>query len=235
MALDLRTRSDADPVAVDAAGFFAIDLPAALAARWPQPDRPLPPLSPLLLEVDGDRWTLSFDGERPTVAPGDPDTDRWTHLRLTAGQLQDLVVDLITPIGLMTAGALDLAEGQPRAGPRLVDRAAGHPGRPTRRARRPRWTCPTTSAARSRSTTTPPSIRRFLRADRLPPHPRRVHRRRDGPISDDMDRRAGTYSPGDGRSWWAGTADGTDRLVRMQDFDEHSPTAAGAPRRRRGS
>ena len=39
-----------------------------------------------------------------------------------------------------------------------------------------------------------------------------------------MDAAAPTYSEGDGNSWWARTADGTNRLVRMQRFQEHSPT-----------
>jgi len=43
-------------------------------------------------------------------------------------------------------------------------------------------------------------------------------------VSDEMDAAAPTYSSGDGRSWWARTGDGRDRLVRMQYFHEHSPT-----------
>ena len=45
-------------------------------------------------------------------------------------------------------------------------------------------------------------------------------------VSADMDAAAPTYAPDDGRSWWAHTADGEDRLVRMQYFQEHSPTTA---------
>ena len=45
-------------------------------------------------------------------------------------------------------------------------------------------------------------------------------------VSADMDRAAPTYVPGDGRSWWARTDDGTERLVRMQGFDAMSATAA---------
>src|SRR5690606_22302728 len=41
-------------------------------------------------------------------------------------------------------------------------------------------------------------------------------------VSTDMDVAAPRYSQGDGRSWWARTDDGVDRLVRMQGFDEHS-------------
>ncbi len=42
-------------------------------------------------------------------------------------------------------------------------------------------------------------------------------------ISRDMDRLAGQYAPDDGRSWWATTADGAQRLVRMQGFESNSP------------
>jgi hypothetical protein len=41
-------------------------------------------------------------------------------------------------------------------------------------------------------------------------------------ISADMDRAVPTYAPDDGRSWWARTADGETRLVRMQGFDRES-------------
>src|SRR5438093_926804 len=39
-------------------------------------------------------------------------------------------------------------------------------------------------------------------------------------VSHEMDAAEPRYSPGDGRSWWAATADGEQRLVRMQYFHE---------------
>jgi hypothetical protein len=45
-------------------------------------------------------------------------------------------------------------------------------------------------------------------------------------VSAEMDRTAPSYQPDDGRSWWARTADGVNRLVRMQRFDEVSPAVA---------
>jgi hypothetical protein len=42
-------------------------------------------------------------------------------------------------------------------------------------------------------------------------------------VSADMDRAAPEYAPDDGRSWWARTAGGEQKLVRMQGFDERSP------------
>jgi ectoine hydroxylase-related dioxygenase (phytanoyl-CoA dioxygenase family) len=42
----------------------------------------------------------------------------------------------------------------------------------------------------------------------------------------DMDRALPSYVEGDGKSWWATTADGTRTCVRLQEFVEHSPTTA---------
>ena len=42
-------------------------------------------------------------------------------------------------------------------------------------------------------------------------------------VSLDMDRAAPTYTPDDGRSWWARNAAGEQLLVRMQYFDDVSP------------
>jgi hypothetical protein len=42
-------------------------------------------------------------------------------------------------------------------------------------------------------------------------------------VSLDMDRAAPTYSPDDGRSWWARNTAGEQLLVRMQHFDDVSP------------
>jgi hypothetical protein len=45
-------------------------------------------------------------------------------------------------------------------------------------------------------------------------------------ISADMDAAVPRYSEGDGRSWWARTAEGDTRLVRMQGFDRESENVA---------
>ena len=49
-------------------------------------------------------------------------------------------------------------------------------------------------------------------------------------VSMEMERLAPTYSPGDEASWWARTADGQDRLVRMQRFDLRSEVVAALAR-----
>jgi hypothetical protein len=45
-------------------------------------------------------------------------------------------------------------------------------------------------------------------------------------VSQDMDRAVASYANGDGKSWWAVLADGSETCVRMQEFLEHSPAAA---------
>jgi hypothetical protein len=45
-------------------------------------------------------------------------------------------------------------------------------------------------------------------------------------VSADMDAAEPTYRRDDGRSWWAHTADGRDRVVRTQHFHETSPALA---------
>jgi hypothetical protein len=223
MSFDLRTRSDADPAPFDPAAFLAAELPAALASRDGERRRPHTALDPLVLEVDGTSWTLRFDGDEAVLAPGT--TEGAVVLRLTGALLADLATDQITPIGMMTGGTLDLPGGgglglvldwwvvlrdaldtDPLPGPDEVDLAVDL----------------------TRSFTLdddPAEIRAFL-AEAGFVHLRGVFTPDEmARISADMDTAASTYSPGDGRSWWAGTAGG-DRLVRMQFFEEHSPTAA---------
>lgn len=224
MPFDLRTRSDADPVSFDPAEFLDHQLPSALAERHRERACPHTPLAPLVIELDGATWTLMFVDEAPTVRPGAPAGADTTHLRMTPSLLSDLALDQITPIGMMTAGTLDLPgrglgllldwwvvlrdalDDNPLPGPDEVQ----------------------LDVDLTRSFTLdddPAEIRAFLDQAGFV-HLRNVFTAEEmARISDDMDTAADTYSPGDGRSWWAGTATG-DRLVRMQYFEEHSPTAA---------
>jgi hypothetical protein len=43
-------------------------------------------------------------------------------------------------------------------------------------------------------------------------------------INRDIDVALPTYTPDDGRSWWAETSQGEHRAVRLQNFEEHSDT-----------
>ena len=78
--------------------------------------------------------------------------------------------------------------------------------------------------------------RALPRRGRLPAPARLVRRRRD---ARDL-RRHGPRAPrrtrrDDGRSWWAKTADGDDRCVRMEYFHEHSATTCASCSRASGS
>ena len=222
MSVDLRTRTDADVPSVEAERFFGVDLPARAERK---PDLVTVAvdhldLRPLAVEVEGSSWRLEPDGVGIRVEPGTADAT----FTLTRERLADLVTDQVTPVGLMTAGEWVLDRDMRTVMDwwlvlrSLLDERPVHvPG------------AVTVDADLTRSFTLdddPADLRAFLEeAGYL--HVRGVF----GPdemqrISDDMDRVEPTHTPGDGRSWWATLADGSERVVRMQHFDEHSETAA---------
>jgi hypothetical protein len=227
VSIDLRTRADATVVPVTADELFDRLLPAALAERPSAIHVSSRALRPLLVEVGHRAWTLHPTGRIQTGDHTDPN-DRRAHVKLTEVQASDLAIDQVTPIGLMTAGELDQPAG--RIGHLLdwwlVWRAAlDDDADPTR--------TPEPTAAidlpEPRSFTLdddPAELRAFLeRAGYL--HLRGVFDTIEmAAVSADMDAAAPRYSPGDGRSWWAGKATGEQVLVRMQGFDEHSPITA---------
>ncbi|MET0912806.1 MAG: phytanoyl-CoA dioxygenase family protein [Acidimicrobiales bacterium] len=222
MNVDLRTRFDADVGQVDAAEFFAVGLPAAVE-RHPDLIERLVGLNlrPLRIEVGGRSWVLQRDAEGTPRVTGDGDTS--LTLRLTADQLSDLVNDQITPVGLMTAGTLDL---EPMRIGGLMD-----------------WWLVLRSLLDERPIHTsggvdlpddlgrsftldddPEALRAYLaRAGYL--HLRGVYTPEEMQrISDDMDAAEPEYADGDGHSWWATLSDGSRRVVRMQRFEDRSPT-----------
>jgi hypothetical protein len=241
VSIDFRTRADGDgPVSpVEPAAFFRDRLPEAAEASAEQ----LAPavrwfgLKPLVIGCDGGSWVLSASaggGARAGAAPrltvrrtraGDPPIS----LELTREQLTDLVHDLASPMAWFSSGTL-------RAGvpiQRLLDwwvliRAAldgvapyvpgGDLDRDIRAAEDLRRTF--------RPDDPPAEMRAFLeRAGYL--HVSGVFDRDEmAAVSADMDAAAPGYRRGDGRSWWAETADGGERLVRMLRFDDVSPAVS---------
>jgi hypothetical protein len=238
MSVDVRTRSDGPRSPVDAHAFFG-GLPdrldehrAAMAdgLRWMAP-------RPLAIEVpDGSVWRLRADDDRVTVVPGpgpgEGEGEVAAHVRLAPGQLEDLVDDQQTFMAWFSAGLLDqplgrledlldwwvvlraAIDGTPMYAPGGVDFL-------DRRGE------PLDLHQSFSADDDPDDVRHFLeQAGYL--HLTGVFTDDQmAQVSRDMDRAAPTYRPGDGRSWWARTADGAERLVRMQGFDHHSsPTAA---------
>jgi hypothetical protein len=231
MSVDLRTRLDGDMVAVDPRAFFARDLPAALeqARELVEPGAARLGLRPLTVESGGEIWSLVWEGDRVAVHSGV--VTGAAHVRMGVDELTELVHDQRTPLTFFTSGTLDMPAGG-------VDDFLD-------------WWLVLRGALDRRPLHTPGAVR-FAAADGGPLDLRRTFRL-DSPAADlthflhqagflhvagvfteaemariatDMDRAAPSYREGDGRSWWATTADGTRRLVRMQGFDERSPAAA---------
>ena len=112
MSVDLRSRTDGPREAVDPAQFFDHDLPAALDAYRDAvaPGAGWLDLRPMTIEVDGDAWTLSVRGDRVHVDVGSQvDAAR---VRLEADQLDGLVHDQQTFMGMWSSGRLDQPAGR---------------------------------------------------------------------------------------------------------------------------
>ena len=232
MTVDVRTRVDGEQPAVDPARFFDEELPAALdeAAALLEPAVERLSLRPLEVHVGEGSWTLRPVAGRVAVGPGAPE-DGALRLRLEAGQLGDLVHDQVTPMGWFSSGTLVL-EGRLE---RLLDwwlvlrgaldRRAPHVGQappfldpdgaPLDLARTFAWGDDDAAMAHFLHEAGYLHVAGVFTDDEM------------AQVSADMDRAAPTYHQGDGRSWWARTAAGEDRLVRMQGFDAMSPHAAG--------
>jgi hypothetical protein len=230
-SVDVRTRTADDVRPVDAAAFFGDELPALLAERGElaAPGGRHLRLRPFAFEVDGASWTLSFDGDRFAVAPGS--AGALAHVRLDAEGLHDLVNDLRTPTGFFTGGDLDMPAGRLdhfldwavvlRS---VIDGQRVHvpgdvelldpDGEPL-------------DLGRSFDPATDPAAQAHFLAEAGFLHLTGVFDEAEmAAVSADMDAAAPTYREGDGRSWWARTSAGEDRLVRMQHFQEASPATA---------
>jgi len=232
MSVDVRTRVDGEQAPLDPDRFFGVDLPAALDAAAPLLAEAVSTLRlpDLVVVVGGVPWTLSAAEAGIEVRPGAPDGDDGLRLRVDAGQLSDLVDDQVTPMGWFSSGALDLDGRLERlldwwlvlrgaldgVAPRVAQDMAfeDSEGRPLDLTRRFGWD------------DADEEMDRFLgQAGYL--HVGSVFTEEEmAAVSRDMDRVAPSYVQGDGRSWWARTSDGADRLVRMQGFDAMSPHAA---------
>ena len=231
VSVDLRTRTDSTQVETDVAVLLEETIPAALAASadrlgpaW-RPD-----LAPLVIDVEGERRLLSLEGGVPLLEPVTRSIDR-AVLHLTTQQLADLVVDQCTPISWLADGSLRIDGG----GLALVLdwwlilRAALD------------GTVPHTAGAidfvdldgrpldlhRSFTLDDPIEERAHFLHQAGFLHLRGVFDESEmAAVSVDMDREAPGYTKGDGRSWWAVLADGSDALVRMQAFDLRSEATA---------
>jgi hypothetical protein len=228
MSVDIRSRVDGEVDAIDPAACFGQVLPTAfeqqrdLLARAVDVFAP----APLVVDVAGEQWTLAVDGGIVRVAAGAHD-DPGAVLRTNAAQLNDLVCDQVTVVGMQTNGTLDQPVGRFDA---LLD-----------------WWLLVRGALDARAPHTPGAIDLCdadgapLALDRSFPADAPLDEMGDflqragflhieglftddemAAVSLDMDRAAPTYSPDDGRSWWARNGEGEQLLVRMQYFDDVS-------------
>jgi hypothetical protein len=226
MSVDLRTRIDDAPERLDPTALFAADLDRIVGARPDLVDAMAGlDLRPVAVTVDADTWTLRRgDDGRPRSEPGRAD-DVQEHWTLTRDEAARLLTDQVTPVGLMTAGDLRLERDRIARvmdwwlvlRSLLDDRPVYSPGGVT------------VDDDLTRAFTLaddPAEVTRFLETNGFL-HLRGVFTEAEmAQVATDMEAAAPTYTDGDGRSWWATLADDSRRVVRMQYFDEHSPTVA---------
>ncbi len=226
VSLDYRTRTEADIREIDARAFFTEELPALIAERSVLAVAGARELrvEPFTFATDSGSWTLALDGSTLTVQPG---ADGVALVEISDADVADVINDLKTPMTFLTAGTLRMVRGNLgnfldwwvvlRS---LIDARPVH----TRGALR--FENPDGSALDLHRAFTPDDddddIAAFLGEAGF------LHLRgwfdteMMDEISADMDRALPTYVRDDGRSWWAKTAAGDDRCVRMEFFHEHS-------------
>lgn len=229
--VDVRTRTAADVRSVDAVEFFDHELPQAFAthAALAVPGARELALRPLAVEIDGRAWTLALVDDELKVTPGR--AGGGALVRLDRQALADMVNDLVTPMTFFTAGELDMPSGRfddfldwwvvlrsvldarpvhTRGAVTFADRAGA-----------------SLDLGRVFATDDDPGeIAHFLAVAGYLHITGVFDDTEMAAVSADMDALAGSYSRDDGRSWWAHTSDGADRLVRMQYFHEASPRLA---------
>jgi hypothetical protein len=227
MSVDLRFRRDGVEQGPDApASFFERDLPSAFditaaslhtALAWLD-------LQPLTIEVGDEVWNLVAD-DHVTVASGPAATG--ATICLTPEQLYDLATDQATFMGFFTQGTLDQRAGRLET---LLDwwlvLRSALDGRPIHTPRPLSFVAsdggPLDLSRSFLLDEDPAELKHFLEEAGFL-HLRAVFTEDEmNAVSRDMDHHAADYAPGDGRSWWATTADGTERLVRMQAFESRS-------------
>jgi hypothetical protein len=245
-SVDVRSRTADDERVVDPAQFFGDELPRLLAERSELAIAGARELHPRPLAFSfagvggdggdggdgrdgGDAWTIRLDDDGFHLAPGLDEAA--AVVRLDAEDLSDLVNDIRTPMGMFTGGDLDMpAGGLDDFLDWWVVLRSLLDARPVHTTGAVTFVDPDGAPLDLTRGFGPDDDReemsQFL-AEAGYLHLRNVFEPDEmARVADEMDAAAPTYTSGDGRSWWARTDDGTDRLVRMQYFHEQSPTTA---------
>jgi hypothetical protein len=226
-SIDFRTRTDDDIVDVDTTEFFGSRLGELIAqhAHEAIPGARELGVSPFTFVTPSGTWTVALVDDQLTVSAGDTGA---AAVRLSDADVADIVNDLKTPMTFLTGGQLDMARGDLGAfldwwvvlrslidGRRIHTRGAidfrDRNGDPLDLGRSFGPDDDDADIAHFLAEAGFLHLRGWLDVDDM------------AEIGSDMDVALPSYHRGDGNSWWARTADGTDRCVRMQRFDAHSP------------
>src|SRR5688572_14435681 len=213
ISVDLRTRTDDMIEPVDPTGFFGNDLPALIErhGRLAVPGAAELSPRPLAFTVGDRSWTLALDGDALVLSDGDEEAV--ASVVLDDEGLTDLVHDVRGAMGFFTGGELDMPRGRLedfldwsvilRS---LIDGRAVHTtgavdfrdqdGEPLDLHRSFSLGDDPAAAAHFLGEAGYLHIAGMFREDEM------------AEVSADMDRALPSYTPDDGRSWWATTADG---------------------------
>ncbi|HEY7439133.1 MAG TPA: phytanoyl-CoA dioxygenase family protein [Acidimicrobiia bacterium] len=231
ISLDVRTRTDDDVRDVDTVDFFTRELPDLIASRGElaAPGAAELGCAPFAFSTPRGAWTLSLQEGSLRIEAGQQRATAVVALR--DEELADIVNDLATPMTHVTGGTLRMERGQLGAFldwwvvlRALVDgRPAYTSGTVTFRDRKG---APLDLRRTFTLDDDPAELAHFLaQAGFL--HVTGVFTPEEmASVDADMTAAGPTYARDDGRSWWARTADGKEMAVRLQRFEQHSPTAA---------
>ncbi len=230
MTIDIRTRDDVDVETIDVADFFGTQLPrvAAEHSALAVPGARELCVRPFTIETTAGTWTLSVDDDAVRVDRGGTGH---AAVRLDADEITDIVHDRRTPMTLLAAATLDMPSGNINdfldwwvVLRSLLDVRAVHTAGDVTFTDRDGG--PLDLQRSFRVDDDPAELAHYLgQAGYL--HLTEVFTADEmAQVSADMDAALPRYHDGDGRSWWATTADGTTRAVRLQRFQEESRATA---------
>jgi hypothetical protein len=229
-SVDVRTRTVSDLHEVDTASFFDDELPALIAQRGGQavPGARELGVEPFTFVTPSGSWTLRLSGDTITVDRGDDGTHA---VRLDDDEVAKLVDDRLTPMTLVSSAQLRMERGQ--LGDFLnwwVVLRSLIDDRPVHTAGSLTFTGLDGEPLDLERSFTPEDddeeMSQFLSQAGFLHLSGWLEPGEMDAIDRDMDAAFPLYAPDDGRSWWAETSNGEHRAVRLQQFQEHSPTAA---------
>ncbi|CAA0125354.1 Uncharacterised protein [Halioglobus japonicus] len=230
MSVDYRTRKPENVTDVCINTFFTTTFPALLegAEKYLQPWLSERAPGDCSIDCEGKQWQLGITGHAIGVRSGTADSG--LLVKLTADEFSGLVNDLYTPMTFFTGGTLNIQRGDLsnfldwwlvlRA---IIDRRPIHSGAMAFEA----LDGSPLDLSQSFSLDSPlQDMRQFLQSAGFL-HIQGVFSEEEmADVSTDIDRYRGDYTEGDGKSWWASTADGERLAVRLQSFDERSAATA---------